>query len=73
MHSTRQGDEFRYIKDEGDPTVAENRSPSNALGLPEICFKTFDHDLLLSEESIDEDGHVLTFLFDDDDEAVMGL
>src|SRR5262245_20803991 len=71
----QRGDAYqsRYIENQCDRAVAEDRGPGNALDAAEIGFERFDDDLLLTEQIVDEQADAAALAFDDHDQALVQL
>src|SRR3972149_10537732 len=51
-----EDDQPRPVEDQGDPAVAEDRGPPDAVGRVKVRIEALDDDLLLLEQLIPEGG-----------------
>lgn len=66
-------DEGAGIEDEADLAISEDGGSSEGLVVFEPLVEAFDHDLLFTDEFIDEDAALLVGRLDDDDEGFEGI
>src|SRR5688572_18619599 len=59
----------RYVENQCDRAVTEDRCPGDAVDTAEIRFERLDHHLLLAEQVVDEQADAAAVAFDDHDQS----